>query len=432
MSRRHRIVAFFQNGRRAGTLRRTSDGVFLDYDPDWLVREEATPMSLSLPLGSTGHGGASVRRFLDNLLPESESQRIRLAVRLDAPDTHPFTLIEALGRCTAGALTFVPGGEDPGAPGAATGEPIPESEIGRLLGDLPRRPLGVDSRFRFSLAGAQRKTALLLRNGDWLRPTGFTPTTHILKPQIGPLLGADFSRSVENEFLCLEFARAFGLRTAHARIGDFGRQRALVVERFDRRWAPDGRLCRIPHEDCLQALGGATHLKYETDGGPGMVRLFDLLRGAVDPDRDRRAFLRAQIVFWLLAAIDGHAKNYSLRLFRRAEYCLAPLYDIVSAQPALADGELRPDEVGMALAVGADRVAGIHRITPDHFVETGEAAGIPASVTRSVLADLVEIRDPAFARVREQLPDDFPPEIREPIFDAAAARLDEIGRYLTG
>ena len=425
-------MAFFQNGRRAGTLRRTSGGVFLDYDPDWLVREEATPASLSLPLGSTGHGGASGRRFLDSLLPESESQRARLAVRLDAPDAHPFTLVEALGRCTAGALAFVPRGEDPGAPGAATGEPIPESEIERLLRDLPRRPLGVDSRFRFSLAGAQRKTALLLRNGEWLRPTGFSATTHILKPQIGPLLGADFSRSVENEFLCLEFARAFGLRTTRVRIADFGRLRALVVERFDRRWTSDGRLFRIPHEDCLQALGGATHVKYETDGGPGMVRLLDLLRGATDPDRDRRAFLRAQIVFWLLAAIDGHAKNYSLRLLRRSEYRLAPLYDIVSVQPALADGQLRPDEVGMALAVGADRVTEVHRITPEHFVETGEAAGIPASVTRSVLADLVEIRDPAFARIRDQLPEDFPPEIREPIFDAAAARLDEVGRYLAG
>lgn len=431
MNPKGRTLPFFQDGRQAGTLWRTSDGISLDYDPDWLARKEATPVSLSLPLRSGSHGGAAVRRFLDGLLPESESQRARLAVRLDAPDTHPFTLIEALGRCSAGALAFVPHGEDPGAPGAVAGEPITESEIERLLADLPQRPLGVDRRFRFSLAGAQRKTALLRREGEWLRPTGFTPTTHILKPQVGPLLGADFRRSVENEFLCLEFTRAFGVETTGVEIGDFGRQRALVVERFDRRWTPDGRLVRIPHEDCLQALGGATHLKYESDGGPGMTRLLDLLRGAVDPDADRRAFLRGQIVFWLLAAIDGHAKNYSLRLLRRGEYRLAPLYDIVSVQPALDSGQLGPDEVAMALAVGADRATDLRWITPEHFVQTGAAAGIPTTVTRAVFEELVEVRAAAFDAVRERLPDDFPPEIGEPILRGAAARLDRIASFLT-
>ena len=432
MSDRVRTLTLLQNGRRAGTIGRTSAGLSLDYDPQWLAWEEATPVSLSLPLRETGHRGSPVLRFVDALLPESETQRARLAASLDAPDTHPYTLIAVLGRCSAGALTFVPAGEDPGPRGAATGKPIPEPEIEGLLANLPRQPLGVDRRFRISLAGAQRKTALLLRDGKWERPTGFTPTTHILKPQIGPLLGADFSRSVENEFLCLALTEAFGVETAYAEIADFGRQRTLVVERFDRRWTADGLLLRLPHEDCLQALGMTTARKYEGDGGPGMVRLLDLLRRSITADEDRRTFLRAQIVFWLLAAIDGHAKNYSLRLLPRGRFRLAPLYDIVSAQPALADGQLRPDEAAMALAVGADRVTGVHRITPEHFVETGQAAGIPATVTRSILADLVEIRDAAFDRVRDQLPDDFPSEIREPIFDAAAARLDEIGRYLTG
>ena len=77
-------------------------------------------------------------------------------------------------------------------------------------------------------------------------------------------------------------------------------------------------------------------------------------------------------------------------------------------------------------------MTGVRRITPEHFVETGRAAWIPAPVTRSVPADLVEIRDPAFARVHEQLPDDFPPEISRPIFDACAAWLDEVGRYPAG
>ena len=84
---------------------------------------------------------------------------------------------------------------------------------------------------------------------------------------------------------------------------DFGEARVLVVERyFDRRWTDDGRLLRVPHEDLAQALGVAAGRKYELDGGPGMVRLLGLLEGSVVPEKDRRSFLRAQIVFWLLAA----------------------------------------------------------------------------------------------------------------------------------
>ena len=367
-----RTLRLFENERRLGTLTRTPSGLTLGYDTEWLAWKGATPVSLSLPLDPAGHRGAPVFRFLDNLLPDSEGVRARLAARVDAPDTHPYTLLAHIGRCSAGALTFVPEGEDPGPPGAVLGEPVSEAQVASLISELDRRPLGVGPRFRISLAGAQRKTALLLSDGVWQLPRGFTPTTHILKPQIGSLMGVDFSRSVENEFLCLSLASAFGLDVAPARIADFGEVRVLVVERFDRRWADDGRLLRVPHEDLAQALGVPSGRKYEMDGGPGMIRLLELFEGSVVPEADRRSFLRAQIVFWLLAAIDGHAKNYSLRLLPGSRFRLAPLYDIVSVQPALASEELPADEAMMSLAVGDAGLRVVDRIEPQHFVETAK------------------------------------------------------------
>ena len=427
-----RTLRLFENGRRLGTLSRTSSGLVLAYDPEWLAWEGATPVSLSLPLVETGHRGERVLRFLDNLLPDSEGVRARLAARVDAPDTHPFTLLARLGRCSAGALTFVPDGEDPGPGGAMRGAPIGDEEIARLVAQLDRRPLGVGRRFRVSLAGAQRKTALLRADGAWQLPLGFTPTTHILKPQIGSVMGVDFSRSVENEFCCLALAEAFGLAVASARIADFGSARVLVVERFDRRWAEDGRLLRVPHEDFTQALGVPSRQKYEADGGPGMRRLLRLLEGSVAPEADRRSFLKAQIAFWLLAGIDGHAKNYSLRLLPGGRFRLAPLYDIVSVQPALAAGELPADEAAMSLAVGSSGERVVGRIEPRHFVESGIAAGVPASVTRAVFQELIETRAAALERVRERLPEGFPPDIENAIFVAVTARLGEVGRYLAG
>jgi serine/threonine-protein kinase HipA len=104
-----------------------------------------------------------------------------------------------------------------------------------------------DEEFRISIAGAQEKTALLYWKDHWCIPHGSTPTTHILKPQIGPLKsGIDLSKSVENEHFCMELARGLGLPTAKTTMVDFEHQRVLVVERFDRIWTRDKRLLRLP------------------------------------------------------------------------------------------------------------------------------------------------------------------------------------------
>ena len=126
---------------------------------------------------------------------------------------------------------------------------------------------------RISLAGAQEKTALLWHNGGWMRPHGSTPTTHILKLPLG-LVGhrkADLTASVENEWLCMNLLAEFGLPVAQTAILNFGTQKVLGVERFDRRMHPSGKwIMRLPQEDFCQALGVPPHLKYESDGGPGL------------------------------------------------------------------------------------------------------------------------------------------------------------------
>ncbi|GAB6058409.1 hypothetical protein JCM31598_15260 [Desulfonatronum parangueonense] len=61
-----------------------------------------------------------------------------------------------------------------------------------------------------------------------------------------------------------------------------------------------------------QALGVSPALKYESDGGPGIEKIMKLLLGSSRSFEDRKAFLTTHFLFWLLAAIDGHAKNFSI------------------------------------------------------------------------------------------------------------------------
>jgi len=94
-----------------------------------------------------------------------------------------------------------------------------------------------DDDFRISIAGAQEKMALLWHNNQWQRPIGATPTSHILKLPIGKIEhnNIDLSDSNENEWLCLEILRAFGLPVPEIKIETFEDMKALIVKRFDRR-----------------------------------------------------------------------------------------------------------------------------------------------------------------------------------------------------
>jgi serine/threonine-protein kinase HipA len=127
----------------------------------------------------------------------------------------------------------------------------------------------------------------------------------------------------------------------------------LIVERFDRKKAPDGNYwLRLPQENMCQATGMPPSAKYETDGGPGMKTILELLRGSTRQDQDRRTFFKAQILFWMLAAIDGHAKNFSIFLERESTYRMTPLYDVLSAWPVIGTSanHLPRHDVMMAMA----------------------------------------------------------------------------------
>jgi hypothetical protein len=172
----------------------------------------------------------------------------------------PISLLSAIGRDCVGALQFLPDGAAPDAAGAINARGASDQDIARILGNLASHPLGVgpDQEFRISLAGVQEKTALLYWKNKWHVPHGTTATTHIIKPQIGRLPnGIDLTNSVENEYLCLQLVAALGLPVAKSRIVDFAGRRVLAIERFDRTWTRDGRLLRLPQEDCCHAFCSA-------------------------------------------------------------------------------------------------------------------------------------------------------------------------------
>lgn len=419
----------YLNGRLVGRLRRESSGAIdFTYDPTWLDWDNAIPVSLSLPLREDRYIGDPVIAVFENLLPDNDDVRRRLANRAHADGSDAYSLLAAVGRDCVGALQFVPDGMDAGTAGAVDARAITDQEIADRIGDLTRNPLGVgddDRDFRISIAGAQEKTALLYWKGKWHVPHGTTATTHILKPQIGHLpSGIDLSNSVENEHLCLELVRALGLPAAKSEIRDFAGKRALVIERFDRIWTKDRRLLRNPQEDCCQALSVPPSRKYEADGGPGICDLVELLKGSDAPDEDQKTLLKAQVIFWLLGATDGHAKNFSLRLSPGGRFRLTPLYDVVSAQPSVDAHQIRLNRMKMAMAIGKSRHRVVRTIAGRHFFETGEQCGLPAKLVSDAIHEIGDTGKASIDAVISGLPASFPETVAHSVSASAKRRID--------
>lgn len=417
----------FLNSRLVGQLvREPSGGVSFAYARNWLDWEHRMPVSLSLPLQENRYSGAPVMAVFDNLLPDSDLIRRRVAERVGAEGVDAFSLLSQIGRDCVGALQFLPDGQEPQPMSELTGEPVDEAQIGAILSDLDLAPLGIrrENDFRISVAGAQEKTALLRKDGQWIEPTGTTPTTHIIKPQIGRLPnGMDLSDSVENEYLCLKLMEAFGLRVANVEMAQFGDKKALVVERFDRRWTSDGRLIRLPQEDCCQALSIVPTQKYQNEGGPGISDIMELLLGSDDPNKDRYDFFKSNVLFWLLGATGGHGKNFSISLLPGGRFRMTPLYDVLTVQTTVDARQIERKYFKLAMNFGNSNHYKVANIVGRHIVETGVQSGLSRTVVQGLFEELRETSPAIIETTFNQLPEDFPEALLASIDGALKARL---------
>ena len=422
-----RSLSVWSNGERVGTwtIPPRGETQFL-YDKSWRESALGRPLSLSLPYtGDQPLRGDVVRDFFDNLLPDSEPIRKRLASHYKLASIEAFDLLQEIGRDCVGAVQLLKEDEAPTDVQRIEGSPMSEEDVERHLIQLTRSgPLGrgedADD-LRISLAGAQEKTALLWHNGGWMRPHGSTPTTHILKLPLG-LVGhrkADLTASVENEWLCMNLLAEFGLPVAKTAILNFGTQKVLGVERFDRKMHSSGKwIMRLPQEDFCQALGVAPHLKYESDGGPGLSELAAVLRGSERAEEDLTTLLTSQLLFWLMAAPNGHAKNFSIHLLPAGRYALAPLYDVMSIWPIEGGGanqySLHKAKLAMAL-LGKNKHYRFADVQRRHFNSTAAKCFLRADA-EEVIESVLARTSGAIEAVAARLPSGFPDRVAKTIF----------------
>ncbi len=361
-------------GQFTGCLMQDNHGdMGFQYAESWLAQSGAAALSQSLPLRVESFSRRECRGFFGGILPEGENREI-IARNLGISARNDVAMLEEIGGECAGAVTFLPSGESLPEPRGQY-RPLTDRELADILRKLPRRPLlAGEEHVRLSLAGAQDKLAVHIAEGQISVPLEGAPSTHILKPAIG-----HFEAIAVNELLCMRLAGAIGLVVPPADIGRVEGIEYLLVERYDRTTGAAGNLERLHQEDFCQALGIASEIKYQNEGGPSAQQCFQLLRSAATaPAVDIVRLLDAVIFNFLIGNYDAHGKNFSLlyrgntRQTRTAS--LAPLYDLVCTAyyPELSQK--------MAMKIGREYDS--ENVGPDHFELMAKEAGLSQPMVR--------------------------------------------------
>lgn len=381
------VLAVLLRGHIAAELHLTAAGKLrLHYEDGYRADPAATPLSVSMPLSSAAYDDPVVTPWLWGLLPDDREVLRRWGREFSVSSANPFSLLSTpIGRDCPGAVQLCPPSEiDALSERAAEAKMMSEADIAVRLRDLrANRALwfGSDFRGQFSLGGAQAKTALHRRDGQWYLASGSLPSTHILKPAI-----AEYRWSQVNEYLCLAAAAKSDLPAVRTSLMTFEDETAIVVERFDRVWRGP-QVQRLHQEDLCQALSVHPDYKYQSDGGPGAQDVASLLRSVV-PGRlaaeDVWRFVDALAFNWLIAGTDAHAKNYAL-LLHGSWARLAPLFDVASFLPY---DDSKGHKVSLAMKIGDG-----YRLTradrPDAWLKSASDLGLDADDVVARVADLV-------------------------------------------
>ena len=316
-------------GHRAGSLTRDrADLLTFTYAPEYAAAGTSTPLSLSMPIRQREHAGEVPQLWVDNLLPDNDDTRAAIAAKFDSRAVDAYSLLHHIGMDVAGAVQFTPAGQPVDRSGNF--EPWDSARISKEIDRLHADPSDVDDDVEighWSLAGQHGKFALALVEGHWMEPTGARASTHIFKVGMSHLKDSDVA-----EFVTMRAAKSMGIRVADVQMRSFDGRMAMIVKRYDRAVDPEHGVVRLHQEDLCQALGIGRLHKYESEGGPSVARIHDLISASVsatDRERSTVEFAKLQAFNMVVANTDAHGKNSSL-LLRGPQVRLAPAYDLIS------------------------------------------------------------------------------------------------------
>ncbi len=389
-----RSLQVLLNERPVGTLTEGNDLWAFDCDPAWAAAPDGFDLSptltRSVPRHEDGGSNRPVQWYFDNLLPE-EGLREAIGREADIQGDDAFALLEHLGAESAGSLVLSPPGRGP-ASARGLQALTDEALFARIL-RLPRTTLQQGAPKRMSLAGAQHKLLVVLRDGALFEPVGAEPSTHILKPDHPD---SDCPASVINEFAAMRLAAALKLTVPPVQ-RRYTPEPVYIVERFDRFADTSGHTQRRHIIDACQLLNKPRGFKYRA---ASLASLQDVILACRN-----RVGTRLRLYQWLVFNVlvgnhDNHLKNLSFVVSAEG-ISLAPFYDLLSTAAystrAFADERANWPDVRMAVALpGAETFA---QVTRRSLLDAAQALGLSKAIGERELSRLTGAMPGALATV---------------------------------
>lgn len=257
---------------------------------------------------------------------------------------------------------------------------------------------------KLSISGVQPKLSVSLE-GDRLVPVQ-RDGQFILKPQT-----QEFPELPQNEYLCMQMGRGFGLNTAPCLLLELSDgSPAYLVKRFDRH-KDARRVQKLACEDMHQILGGRD--KYE--GSHEQMAQAVREHCTYAPLELQRLFEIALFNF-AIGNGDAHRKNFSLLTGEDGTVALSPAYDLVSSRLVI------PQEAEeLALALNGKR----SRLRRGDFVAFALYMEIAPAYAEKRLEDMLGLRDTFQQMIASSALSDA---LRSRFIDILADRFGRLGR----
>ncbi|MFA6179232.1 MAG: type II toxin-antitoxin system HipA family toxin [Candidatus Methylopumilus sp.] len=342
------------------------------YDSTW-QKNHQVGISPQMPLSQAEHSGQAVESYFENLLPEAG---IRELLKLKYQVTSTFGLLGVIGGDTASDLTIVPDGEEPQPPQyrMITWQDIAD-DFTQQQGVI--RHIQEEYGLRISLAGAQRKLSICIGDdGNPLLPLGNSPSTHIIKPDIKGIEGV--WASAINETFTMTLAAKLELDVAEVSYQKIAK--ACVIKRYDRTLDQQGRINRLHQLDICQIDGKPSTIKYESDGGPTLLRCRELLNQSGVMAIDTKRFIQWLFFNLYVGNNDSHAKNLSIYYTPKGDVRLTPFYDLIST--SLYPGLSRKFAFNIG---GESNPSNIHK---DHVIQMSQSLGFKPKYVLKVAEEI--------------------------------------------
>jgi len=357
--------------------------------------DNASPLSVRLPVRSEIYPHAAAYPFFENLTPEGDI--FEILTKDHVSGNNVFSILNRFGGDCAGAVALYEITPD------NNGENITEissKKIAQIIDRLPQDPLltSIEKPPRLSLAGAQSKFAVYKSGGKYYRSSDVNPTTHIIK-----ITNKRFPDLLENELFCMKLAKAILSNVPEIELLEAEGRPYLEITRYDRyvnnnKFREGGTVQRIHQEDFCQALGIVSNKKYQTGGGAKLKDCYRIINEFSENRLSDIIRLTEWIIFnYLIGNTDAHAKNLSL-LHNDSGVKLAPFYDLLST-------EVYPEKtIDHEMAMLINGKGKYSSLTPKDFIALFENLEQNATNMMKTIKDRFAGFVPAAEKIRKNMP----------------------------